>query len=288
MILWFLLFAIIVAISFVLAYNSMQDFQEKAAVTTVENSLYLIRHPQGFTREVLDSLHNQTVEKNYLLSIERLFKGANSAFVIFGPKPILQNFTAQLHLLELENYTDIDDSQVTGWEMGVKDILSFHTSNLPNIFEKLPTLEKNEQFWWQIVLQPQKENLLAKILSNKDSTINLIKRWLGFPTPFKTYDLVMNKTILTDPNTKQILSQKGSQRSFQAQVRCILFMADDHKRRSLATNLENIGGNILVKVPRPITSPQMLALYKTRSLPVTSERSFLITTEEIQNLALKS
>lgn len=284
MLLWFLLFGLIVSISFFLAYQSMQDFQEKAVFTGGENSLYLVRHPLRLDQQLLDEIHERSLAEGYIFSIERLFKGNQSAMVIFGPKQILQQYTQPLHLLELEDYTAVDLSKVTAWEMGVKDLLSFHTNTFPNIFQKTPTIEPDQQFWWQVVMQPKKDNWLEKLISKKGSILESIKLWLGFPAEYKTYDLVINKTVLSDAQVKNILEQKSKQKVFQVQIRCVVFSEDDNKRRTLASKLEAIALDKLVKIPKPITSAQMLTFYKSRSLPTNNGTSLLITTEELSQL----
>jgi hypothetical protein len=140
------IFLIIIAVSFILAYYSMRDFQE--IPSPEKNGIYLIQSPNAFTTDLIAELCNKM--NGEVVSVERLFKGTQSALIIFGSKQILEAFPA-LNLLELEDYTGITTAKLS-WEMGVKDSLK----DIGNIFEGIPNLYTNEQFWWQLVLQPEK------------------------------------------------------------------------------------------------------------------------------------
>src|SRR5437870_4004856 len=121
MILWLLLFFLTVAISFVLAYQSMRDYQENPGHFKIEYSLFLIRSPEALNINVLKAIEVELSKENLIISLERLFKGTKTALVIFGPKIILQKFSTTLNLLELEEYTkQAKDGQISVWEMGVK------------------------------------------------------------------------------------------------------------------------------------------------------------------------
>jgi len=148
-------FLVIIAISFVLAYRSMQDYQE--IPSPEKNGVYLIQNPSSLTKELIAEIG--TKAGGEVVSFERLFKGNQSALVIFGPKPVLETF-AQLNLLELEEYTLIKAPKIA-WEMGIKDSsLDFQG----NPFASLPLLNLDEQFWWQLLLQNQdKDHWQAQI-----------------------------------------------------------------------------------------------------------------------------
>lgn len=141
---WLGLFLIILVSSFVLAYLSMKDYQEIPSI--LENSLYLIRNPAAFNEALIINLHEELAKVGSSISLERLFKGEKKALVIFGPKKILQRF-GDLQLLELEDYTNVSKEHVTSFEMELKNDKSF----------ELTPLTENEQFWLQIILQPEKE-----------------------------------------------------------------------------------------------------------------------------------
>lgn len=153
MIIFLILFFIILSISFVLAYLSMRDYQE-VPVTEKEYSLYLIRKPQFLTPQILGALVN--LSKGKIISLERLFKGESSALVIFGPKKVLEgHFSEILGLLELEDYTKVVEA--TAWEIGRR---GQHDLKF-DIFENLPVLSKEEQFWWQVVIRDFEVQLRA-------------------------------------------------------------------------------------------------------------------------------
>lgn len=109
----------------------MRDYQE---VPEGENGLFLIRQSQHL-KDMLNSGTN--------LVLERLFKGKKAALVVFGQKQILEKYKGHLGLLELEDYTNVDKTQVVAWEIGVKEIKE-------GIFQDLPVLQDTEQFWWQV------------------------------------------------------------------------------------------------------------------------------------------
>lgn len=155
MILWLTLFALVVAISFVLALQSMRDYQEAPKHSKVEYGLYLIRNTSGLTDYILDLIHEQIIKKGLLLSLERLFKGNKSALVVYGPKDILTNYSDRLSLLELEDYTGIDKEQIISWEVGVRKpvLAESQIQEIGNFFKNFPMLDSTEQFWWQLVLQ---------------------------------------------------------------------------------------------------------------------------------------
>ncbi|MBI2601123.1 hypothetical protein HYW42_04160 [Candidatus Daviesbacteria bacterium] len=153
MILWLILFFLVIGISLVLAYQSMQDYYESPVFAKIEYSPFLVRLPQNFTVQLLDKLHTEIAKKDFILSIERLFKGGKTALVLYGPRDILLKFSNQLNLLELEDYTNIDKNSIQAWEAGPKNNQSFDISVNTDVFQNLPPLLTNEQFWWQITLR---------------------------------------------------------------------------------------------------------------------------------------
>lgn len=161
MILWLVLFLLIISVSFVLAIQSMRDYQETPQDTGVSYSLFLIRQPEGLS-DVLNSIGQLTVGRGLVISIERLFKDSQAALTIFGPKQILDQFTQKLNLLELEDYTQaLSSSDVSIWEMGVKDIN--HRSNFDgpnNIFNNISEIGDN-QFFWQVIVRAKRERSLV-------------------------------------------------------------------------------------------------------------------------------
>lgn len=158
MILWFVLFLLIIGISFVLAFRSMKDYQETPKNFKSEYGLFLIRHPDRFNANVLDAIGQSILEEGLIISIERLFKGKQAALTIFGPKKILDRFTESLNLLELEDYANaLDHKDISVWEVGVKGAKDFKFDSPNNIFKNLSELKEEEQFFWQMVLGVRKE-----------------------------------------------------------------------------------------------------------------------------------
>lgn len=154
MILWFALFLLVVAISFILAYQSMSDFQE--IPSSSQYGLFLIRAPSQLTPHLLDLLHEAVVKEGLIVSLERLFKGSQSTLVIFGPRKILAPWRETLHLLELEDYTQINVEQLQAWEVGVKNPHQLNAAQLDSLFKNFPLLKDTEQFFCQVNLQARK------------------------------------------------------------------------------------------------------------------------------------
>lgn len=162
MILWLVLFALVIAISFVLALQSMHDYFESPRHLSREYGLYLIRNTSGLTAAVLNSIHSQIVKESLIVSLERLFRGLRSALVIFGPKDILANYIPKLNLLELEDYTKAGSERINAWEVGVKNhqLAKEQLQKIESFFMNFPMLEQSEQFWWQLILKAKPDKLL--------------------------------------------------------------------------------------------------------------------------------
>lgn len=160
MMLWLILFALVIAISFVLALASMRDFQQSPGHFNTEYGLFLIRNTAGLSAQILDAVHSRIVKEGLIISLERLFKGSKSALVIFGPKDILFTFQPKLNLLELEDYTAINKEHATAWEVGVKggDLNPGQIKKIDNLFANFPMLSEAEQFWWQLTLQAKNQS----------------------------------------------------------------------------------------------------------------------------------
>lgn len=154
MLTWIILFVIVVFISFVLAFRSMVDYQEKPFNLAIQYSVYLIKNQYGLTEDVLKNLHRDTVKDNFILSFERLLKGDKSALVVFGPKTVLKSFVDILGLVELEEYSKKQPAAFGAWEIGSKSTNLVLENNLKII---LPDLKNSEELWWQVVIQPQKD-----------------------------------------------------------------------------------------------------------------------------------
>ena len=163
MIIWLSIFAIIIFVSFILAFSSMRNFRE-IPEKQIEYSLFLIGNPKALTDETMDFLYKETSKSGLILSIEKLFKGKKEAVVIFGPKYILEKLTKSLELLELEDYVKVDENSITAWEMGVGSPRA-RKSDIDNLFTPIPELLELEQIWWQVSLlaENKKSSFRAQI-----------------------------------------------------------------------------------------------------------------------------
>ncbi len=218
MILWLLLFLLVLAISFILAFQSMRDYHEIPQKTDWEYGLFLIKNSAAFSSELLDILYQQINKEGLLISVERLFKGKESAFCLFGPKKILETYTESLDLLELEDYTNIDKEQISAWEVGIGQVLE----NGQKVFGNLPQLLESEQYWWQITIGKSFTSQIRAVLFSKDlqrreelakAFQNLSNNFVKLPSPysvgqifefFKQRSLVKDSAILV-LNSKQII-----------------------------------------------------------------------------------
>ncbi len=165
MILWVVLFGLVLGISFILAAQSMRDFSEIPS-DEKEYSLFLIRHTQGLTPTLLDSIRNELLESKAIISFERLFKGSKSAMVVFGPRSLLLNHVSSLDLLELENYTNVSPEFISAWEVVVKKDAVLQNK----VFANLAHFPENEQFWWQVILSHSFKPQITAIVVTADST----------------------------------------------------------------------------------------------------------------------
>lgn len=152
MILWIGLFVLVLAISFVLALKSMKDYQEIPIFSREDFSLFLIRNYQGLNEQMLSMLYEDLIQSGLNISFERLFKGKESAIVIFGSSQILRKYKDTLNLLELEDYTNIELGNISSWEMGFKE-------GGEALFTKIPELKDSEQIWWQLLLWVNKDKV---------------------------------------------------------------------------------------------------------------------------------
>lgn len=166
MILWVVLFALVVAISFVLAARSMRDFTE--IPTNEQYSLFLIRKTQGLSAELLNSIHESLLRSKSIISFERLFKGAKSALVVYGPTKLLSSYHELLNLLELEDYTNVDLNHISAWEVGIKGPASSFKIE-QKVFNNLPQLSDTEQFWWQILISSGLKVQIRAIVVTQDT-----------------------------------------------------------------------------------------------------------------------
>lgn len=176
MILWILLFILVVAIAFILAFRSMKDFQQ-IPFSSDEYSLFLIRNTSALDKNILSLIHEQLVNSNFIISLERLIKGHQSALVLFGPVKFLDKFKNALNLLELEDYTKVNWEEISAWEVAVKKHGQISLEN-GKIWQNLPQFLDSEKLFWQLILkgkkgklnQPKFQTQIRVIISSEDAS----------------------------------------------------------------------------------------------------------------------
>ena len=162
MILWLALFFLVVAVSFVLAFLSMKDYQEIPVKSREEYALYLIRNPHNLNAVLLDTLRERILPHGLIVSIERLFKGKQAVLTIYGPRRMLEEFNNELNFLELEDYSlNLNSGHIAVWEVTLKNKDSI--SEKEGVFRNFPMLRDDEQFFWQIVLGAGKTSFQTQI-----------------------------------------------------------------------------------------------------------------------------
>lgn len=155
MILLWILFILIILISISLAYSSMKDFAQSPEDFEADNILFLVRKPLLLTPQIISSLYQAIQKKDLIISLERLFKGKQSALVIYGPRSQLEPLKSTLDLLELEDYIE-GKNQISSWDVGFKKSKTLKTRSL---FASFPILKGEEQVWYQMVLKAQKKKI---------------------------------------------------------------------------------------------------------------------------------
>ncbi|MBI4040047.1 hypothetical protein HY389_01690 [Candidatus Daviesbacteria bacterium] len=250
--LYLVLFLVVIAASFILAYRSMADYLEKPTYFSNDCALYLIRRPQMLTNELLDRLYQAVDRSKYILAFERLFKGDKSALVVYGPKLILNTFSTDLDLLELEDYCqNLDINLVSVWEMTAEPL-----TGQDHLFTSLPSLGLNDELWWQLVLQPK-----ASV-------------WRG-KTDF----------ALAKKRQQSQVDATSQTPVFEGKIRVILKVADDRTRSKLSTQISALGDKLgLTRLPKIYTTAQLVKFYQDRSLPLPSGRKFQVALFSVKAL----
>src|SRR5438105_960143 len=93
---------VIALVSFFLTYFSMRNFAQASAVGD-NSSLFLISHPHALNVSTVVKLYKLCREKKTVISLERLFKGREQAWVSYLPKDAVSQLN-ELGLVELEDY----------------------------------------------------------------------------------------------------------------------------------------------------------------------------------------
>lgn len=166
MILWILLFVLVLAISFVLAVKSMKDYAEIYEGTGQNFCLFLVRKTSGLNSQFFKFLHDDLLVSGKNISFERLFRGKESALVVFGPADLLTHFKDSLDLLELEDYTNVGQDY-SGWEVGFKERVQGTGYRVEGIFDGLPQFSNSDQFWWQLILWAGKDKQTSGLFQSQ-------------------------------------------------------------------------------------------------------------------------
>ena len=181
MILWFVLFGLVVLISFVLALLSMREYHEIPKES--DYGLFLIRKPTELTGKFLDSI--QRILDSKVLSIERLIKGDQSVLVMFGPRSLLLENKDLLDLVELEDYTRIGSRNVSCYEVG----------NSEKMFTNLPKLLHSEQFWCQFLLSSKADGVYfcqtrIAVVADTERRRVITEKFLKIPKTFSNEQML--------------------------------------------------------------------------------------------------
>lgn len=259
MIIWLALFLIIIIISFVLAYNSMKDFEEIPHHAT--QSIFLIRNIAALNYGLFNNLHQELLKNQSVISVERIFKGSKAAYILVGPKN-LETLLPELNLLELEDYAEESAGMIV-WDLIGKDKIKFHLNTeeqLANFSESLPTLTDAEQLWLQLIIKPEKGNIWQKLGDKK---------------------LLKDQTA--DPAIKEYALEKEDKVLFTADIRLAL-KAEEPRLKELVDSLTNLSGGNLVKLPRPLSTTEMFNLYKKRGFFKDGKDGMYLTGDEIVSL----
>lgn len=224
MVLWVALFLLVVGISLILAFRSMRDFQQFPQEFSVEYGLFLIRRIENFNANTLDSIRKLISGQGLIISIERLFKGSQAALTIFGPKKILSRYSETLNLLELEDYTaHIDNKEIVIWEMVVKNQENLNLEDMSGIFQTLPELWEEDQFFWQLVVGANQTQIRAAVYSKDPARLktlvplfqNLkIDGLIKIPRPYSIENMMnfYRQRVLSRDNKGPILTSEGIMR----------------------------------------------------------------------------
>ena len=251
---WVIIFLLIAIVSFVLALKSMVNFRQNPKDLSSDLGIFLIGKPENLTDELLDSLYQIGLKKRLILSLERLFKGKKSALVVFGERSIMNQFSQTLSLLELEDYSlAANEENVLIWDYSVK------SGTKPNYDINLKSVERldlkdNEQFFWQITLQPL-GNKLDQIL------FKMYKKLLGY-----------NASNPTQDNDKLFISN----------IRGVL-LSDSIKKDEDRFNKIAQQFNLVI-TPSPFKSSQRLDFFQTRQVLYSAKLAILINSQHILKL----
>lgn len=158
---WLLIIAAIIVISFILALRSMKNYQE-IPPQRYPYGVFLLQNPNQLQNDMLAKLYDFCTQANAIISLEKLFKGPQNAIVLFAPQNILQ-YIPELELLEIEDYLTKDGRPDGPKKASVDEVILW--SLLPKNESELPVpqsflenilLEDTQQLFWQLVLAAHK------------------------------------------------------------------------------------------------------------------------------------
>lgn len=148
----FIIFGIIIAISFVLAYKSMLDYRQKP-VNNILHSIFLVQNPAIVHADFMKKLFHLVDGDKYFVAFEVLYKGSDKALVFYGPRN-LQTTLSEAKLLEIEDYQgQLEFDKVDLFEVSVKGSDVEYVQQ-DGVFDDLG-LKPEEKFFWQVVLSPE-------------------------------------------------------------------------------------------------------------------------------------
>lgn len=148
----FIIFAIIIAISFVLAYKSMLDYRQKP-VNNILHTIFLVQNPAIVQADFLKKLYHLIDGSRFFVAFEVLYKGDDKALVFYGPKN-LQTSLPEAKLIEIEDYQgSLEFDKVDIFEVTLKGTDPSYIQQ-DGVFDNLG-LKPEEKFFWQVVLSPE-------------------------------------------------------------------------------------------------------------------------------------
>lgn len=148
----------------------MRDYEEFPEASDL-NSLFYVGNPQNLSEETLKKLHD--ISQNKFFSLERLIKGKEKVWVIFGSRDLVQKLP-ELGLVEIEDY--LSDSAglqpVSDKTVSVDHVLSWTVVPKTNPQKQLRVtdqlseviVEPDQRLFFQAVLMPVKLGLFQTTL----------------------------------------------------------------------------------------------------------------------------
>ncbi len=153
---WLLVLVIIFLISFFLAWASLRDFHEFPK-SSHDYASFWIQNPPALTPELIDKIHALSLEKEYIVSFEKIWRKDSEALVIYAPRALI-NQIPQLSPIEIEEYpAKININQTQTLELSPKSNQSLEL-NLPQHLSGFLKLVADEGFLWQVTARPHQDS----------------------------------------------------------------------------------------------------------------------------------